>query len=157
MVSDTPFFIYLSFSFHITSNLLIFSRLSVKVFSSMTFLAAFKKSKRRNIYYREKKPLPGGERDRKRRRGNAFLASVDSGHPYSWPESSIWMTWVVYMNDPSQPMRKRCFFAFRCRLLLPQVTPLCPPWIYCNIYRWKCCKRWIIVVSLQRYKTLNIN
>jgi len=49
----------------------------------MTFLAAFNKSKRRNIYYREKKPLPEGERDRKKRRGNAFLASVDSGHPYS--------------------------------------------------------------------------
>ena len=33
MVSDTPlFFIYLSFSFHITSNLLIFIRLSVKAF-----------------------------------------------------------------------------------------------------------------------------
>ena len=32
----------------------------------MTFLAAFNKSKRRNIYYREKKPLPEGERDRKK-------------------------------------------------------------------------------------------
>lgn len=49
------------------------------------------------------------------------------------------MTEVVYMDDPSQPMRGRCYLSFFSYLFLPQIKVSSPGSVYSFAYSY--CKR----------------
>ena len=55
----------------------------------------------------------------KRRRKYTFFPSDDYRHPYRPLPSSIQMTRVSYMDDPSQTIRKEYLFAFFNRHIFP--------------------------------------
>ena len=62
-----------------------------------------------------------GEADISNRSKRHYLASADSGHPYRWLWSAIWMTLVSYIDCLSQPIREEYSPSFFTCQLLPLI------------------------------------